>query len=83
METEIGVLESLRSGQPGLDLGLLLGLEGDEQEIDLSVEVGGKTQLFLGEVVCGQGREGRGFLVGSRLSSVARGQQKSAKRKIS
>lgn len=38
-EVEVGVLESLCDRHPGVDVSSLLGLEGDQQQIELSGEI--------------------------------------------
>ena len=50
-ELKVGVLQSLRGGQPGIDVGLLLRLERNEQEIGLPFELAGQRNLLFVQAV--------------------------------
>ena len=52
---KIGVLECLRGGKPRIDIVLLLGLEGDEEQVELALELAGQRDFLLVETV---GRDG-------------------------
>lgn len=56
-KVEVGVLEGLGEGHPGVDVGSLFGLEGDEQQIELSGKIPGKRELGFAEIVGDEGRE--------------------------
>lgn len=57
-EVEVGVLESLRERHPGVDFSPLLGLEGNQQQIELRGKVTGKREPGFAEIVGDDGREG-------------------------
>lgn len=55
---EVKVLEGLGGGHPGIDVILLFGAEGEQEQIDLALEFAGQRDFFLVEAVRGDRREG-------------------------
>ena len=52
---EISVLEGLRGGKPGIDVALLLGLEGDEEQVELALEFAGQRDFLLVKAIRSDG----------------------------
>lgn len=79
-EVEVGVLEGLGYGHPCVDLRLLFGLEGDEEQVDVSGEISGQVEFGLVEAIGEDGWK-YGRLCGHAvLRGVGKGQKQSAER---
>jgi hypothetical protein len=72
------VLESLGDRHPSIDLRLLFGLEGDEEQIELPGKTGGEIELVPVEVVGGKRRENSRLCGLAVLRRVDSGQKKGA-----
>jgi len=65
-EVEVGVLQRLGQRHPRVNLLLLLGLKGNEQQIKLANQIVGKGDLVFVESVGGNGGEDHGLaLIGA------------------
>ena len=77
-QLKIGVLQRLGGGEPGIDVALLLFLEGDEEQVELAFELTGQRDFLFVEAV-GSDRGKDGLLL--RLCGEARQRRRAREKK--